>query len=453
MLEGFKTNSEGKIMKKSVRAILGLQHVIAMFGATVLVPLLTGLNPGVALFTAGVGTLLFHFVTKKKVPVFLGSSFAFIPVIIAVASLYGKFGTAEYAEGLRYAQGGIIVAGLLYILMSVLIMIFGVDKIKSFFPPVVTGPMIVVIGLILCPTALEMAASNWIVAIITLSTVIIVSVFGKGMWKIIPILCGVVVGYTASIAMNLVDFAPVVNASWVQLPKFSTPKFDISAVAIIAPVVLATFMEHIGDITTNGAVVGKNFFKDPGLHRTLLGDGLATLIAGLLGGPANTTYGENTSVLAVTKVYDPSILRLAAVFAITMSFVGKIGAILLTIPAAVMGGVSIILFGMIASVGIRTIADSDIDFGNNRNLIITSLILVVGIGTEILKMKSGLFLADGTQAFTGMVGIRITDSIQIVGLSLAAVIGIVANKVLPEHISATKSKKKETIEDLNLETA
>lgn len=453
MLEGFTINNGEKITKKSVRGILGVQHVIAMFGATILVPLLTGLNPGVALFSAGLGTLIFHFVTKKKVPVFLGSSFAFIPVIIAVASMYGSFGSAEYAVGLQYAQGGIIVAGGLYILMSGLILVFGADKIKSFFPPVVTGPMIVVIGLVLCPVALEMASSNWLIAIITLSTVVAVSVFGKGMWKVVPILCGVVAGYIASALMGVIDYTAISQANWIQVPQFTLPKFDLAAIAVIAPVVLATFMEHIGDITTNGAVVGKNFFKDPGLHRTLLGDGLATMVAGFIGGPANTTYGENTSVLAVTKVYDPSILRLAAVFAITMSFVGKIGAILLTIPAAVMGGVSIVLFGMIASVGIRTIANADIDFNNNRNLIITSLILVIGIGTEILKIKSGLFLADGSQAFTGSIGIKITDSIQIVGLSLAAIIGIVSNKILPESIAVSTSEKEEMIEALKVETA
>jgi uracil permease len=433
MLEGFSTE-KGTFKKRSMRGVLGIQHVIAMFGATVLVPLLTGFNPAVALFCAGLGTLLFHLVTKKKVPVFLGSSFAFIPVIIAVASMYGAFGTEGYKEGLQYAQGGIIVAGLLYILMSGLIMIFGVEKIRSFFPPVVTGPMIVVIGLILCPVALEMASSNWTVAIITLGTVIGVSVFGKGMWKIIPILCGVVVGYIAALFFGLVDFGAINQASWVQVPAFQMPKFSLAAIAMIAPVVLATFMEHIGDITTNGAVVGKNFFEDPGLHRTLLGDGLATMMAGFLGGPANTTYGENTSVLAVTKVYDPSILRLAAVIAMGMSFVGKFAAILQTIPVAVMGGVSIVLFGMIASVGIRTIASADIDFSNNRNLVIVSVILVAGIGTEILKIKSGLFTADGVQAFAGSMGIQITDNIQIVGVSLAAIIGIVINKILPENL-------------------
>lgn len=405
--------SKGKDAGK--KGILAIQHVIAMFGATILVPILTGLNPAVALFAAGCGTLLFHLVTKGKVPVFLGSSFAFIPVITAVASKYGS---------LSYAQGGIIVAGGLYLVLSLLIMLFGVDKIKSFFPPVVTGPMIIVIGLILSPVALDMASNNWLIAFIVMATVALVSIFGKGMFKVIPILCGVIVGYIVSIAMGIVDFSPVTEASLLQIPDFTLPKFSIGAIAMIAPIVLAVFMEHIGDITTNGSVVGKNFFKDPGLHRTLLGDGLATMFAGLVGGPPNTTYGENTSVLAVTKNYDPSILRIAAVLAIGMSFIGKIGAILQTIPVPVMGGVSIILFGMISSIGIRTISNANIDFSNNRNLIIISLILVAGIGSKMLTVDSN---------FTGTIGIQITDNIQIVGLSLAALIGVVANKILPDN--------------------
>lgn len=401
------------------KGILGIQHVIAMFGATVLVPILTGLNPAVALFTAGLGTLIFHFVTKKKVPVFLGSSFAFIPVIQAVANQYGD---------LSYAQGGIVVAGGLYLLFSLLIMTFGVDKIKSFFPPIVTGPMIIVIGLILSPVAIEMASANWSVALIVIATVIGVSIFGKGFFKVIPILCGVIVGYIYSAIIGIIDFTPVINASVLSVPEFTLPKFSIGAIAMIAPIVLAVFMEHIGDITTNGAVVGKNFLQDPGLHRTLLGDGLATMIAGFVGGPANTTYGENTSVLAVTKVYDPSILRLAAMIALGLSFIGKLGAILQTIPTPVMGGVSLILFGMIASVGIRTITNGKVDFSSNRNLIVSSLILVVGIGTEFVKIKQQL------GAFDGIIGIQITNNIQIIGLSLAAIIGIVVNKLLPERI-------------------
>ncbi len=402
------------------KAILAIQHVIAMFGATVLVPTITGLNPAVALFTAGCGTLLFHLVTKRKVPVFLGSSFAFIPVILAVSEKFGD---------LAYAQGGIIVAGALYLVLSLLIMLFGIDRVKSFFPPVVTGPIIIVIGLILSPVALEMASDNWLIAFVVIVTVMLVSIWGKGLLKVIPILCGVLVGYLTALILdtlnytNFIDYSIITDAQFLQIPEFTMPKFSLAAIAMIAPIVLAVFMEHIGDITTNGSVVGKNFFKDPGLHRTLLGDGLATMFAGLVGGPPNTTYGENTSVLAVTKNYNPAILRIAAVIAITMSFLGQFGAVLRTIPRPVMGGISIILFGMIASVGIKTISNADIDFTKNRNVIIMSLILVAGIGTKMLEVNS---------EFTGTIGIQLTENIQIIGLSLAAIIGIVTNKVLPE---------------------
>lgn len=396
------------------KLIMGLQHVIAMFGATVLVPMLTGLNPSVALFCAGMGTLIFHRCTKKKVPVFLGSSFAFIPVIQMVGEQYGD---------LAYAQGGIVVAGIVYVLLSLTVKIFGEEKVTSFFPPVVTGPMIIVIGLVLSPVAVQMASDNWMVSGIVLFTVIAVSIFAKGFFKVIPILIGVVTGYALSMALGYIDYGPIVDAKLLSMPAFTTPKFSFGAIALITPIVLATFMEHIGDVTTNGAVVGKNFLKDPGLNRTLLGDGLATIFAGLVGGPANTTYGENTSVLAVTKVYDPSILRIAATIAILLSFLGKFGAVLQTIPMAVMGGVSIVLFSMIASVGMRTISNAKIDYSDNRNLIISGLILVAGIGTELLKANP---------EFTGTIGIKVTENIQIVGLSLAAIIGVVANKVLPE---------------------
>lgn len=425
-MPGKKLNEVGR------KGILAFQHVIAMFGATVLVPAITGLNPAVALFTAGLGTLLFHLVTKGKVPVFLGSSFAFIPVILAVTTRFGD---------LAYAQGGIMAAGALYLVLSLLISLFGIDKVKSFFPPVVTGPIIIVIGLTLSPVAINMASGNWMVAFISVATVMVFSIFGKGIFKVIPILCGVIVGYIAAIAFGLVDFTQVAEASLFQLPAFTLPKFDIGAIAMTAPIVLAVFMEHIGDITTNGSVVGKDFFKDPGLHRTLMGDGLATMFAGLLGGPPNTTYGENTSVLAVTKNYNPAILRIAAVIAIAMSFIGTIGAILQSIPAPVMGGISLVLFGMISSIGIRTLSEAKIDFTINRNLIIMSLILVAGIGTAFLKgqqdlimemVGKGIVIPDEYLNFN-TIGIKITENIQLVGLSLAALIGIVANKILPER--------------------
>lgn len=395
------------------RFILGIQHVIAMFGATVLVPILTGLDPSIALIGAGLGTLIFHLCTKGKVPVFVGSSFAFIAVIQAVGEKFGD---------LRYAQGGIIIAGALYLLFSLIVRIFGVDRVKTFFPPIVTGPMIMVIGLSLSKVALEMASSNWFVAFVVIITVALTSIFARGFLRIIPILVGVLVGYILSAFMGLIDLTAFHEASLFAIPNFTLPIFSWSAVAIIAPVVLATFMEHIGDITTNGAVVGKNFFEDPGLHRTLLGDGLATMFSGIIGAPPNTTYGENTSVLAVTKIYDPSLLRLAAMIAVVLGFLGKFGAILQTIPAPVMGGVSVVLFSMITSVGMRTIATAKIDFSDNRNLLISGLILIIGIGSEFLSIDPN---------FKGLVGIQIGQA-QITGVSLAALVGIIVNKVLPE---------------------
>lgn len=392
--------------------ILGIQHVFAMFGATVLVPALTGLDPSVALFTAGIGTLLFHLITKGKLPIFLGSSFAFIAAIKAVVD----------TQGIAYAGGGIIVAGLLYIVLAVLVMIFGVERIRSFFPPLVTGPMIVVIGLTLSPGVIMgnivnadigTLAQRWIVVLIVVLTMVIISVFVKGFFKLVPILIGITVGYIVSIFFKFVDFSIIREAPFFSLPAFQFPKFDIRAISLIAPIAIVTFMEHIGDITTNGAVVGEDFFKDPGLHRTLLGDGVATVFAGFLGGPANTTYSENTGVLAVTKVYNPLILRVAAIFALLLSLVGKIGAILQTIPSPVMGGVSILLFGMIATVGLRTLAEADIDFTKSRNLIIISLMLVMGLsGVEF----------------------GIMEGVTISGMSLAAIIGVVLNKLLPENI-------------------
>ena len=398
----------------SKMVILGVQHVLAMFGATVLVPLLTGLNPAVALFSAGVGTILFHLITGRKVPVFLGSSFAFIAVIQIVAKDFG---------GLEYATGGILVAGALYIVLSCLVMVFGAEKIKSFFPPIVTGPMIMVIGLTLSPVIISGNILNdqlpgtlgqrWIVALSVILVMVIISVFTKGFFKLVPILFGILTGYIVSSFFGMLDFTPVQEAAWVGLPAFFLPKFSVEAVVLIAPIALVTFMEHIGDITTNGAVVGKDFFKDPGLHRTLIGDGVATMFAGLIGGPANTTYSENTGVLAVTKVYNPVILQIAAVFAILLSLVGKFGAVLQTIPAPVMGGVSILLFGMIASIGMRTISNAQLDFTKSRNLIIVSLILVMGLSGVVFPLY-------GQASLTG--------------LSLAALIGVVLNKVLPENV-------------------
>ena len=404
-----KDIDKSSIKKKGIKIIMALQHLIAMFGSTVLVPILTGLDISVALFCAGLGTLIFHLCTKRKVPVFLGSSFAFIPVIIAVGQVYGD---------LRYAQGGILVAGLIYVAMSFLIKKIGTDRLHSVLPAQVVGPMIMVIGLNLIPTAFDMAKSNIIIAAITLGTTLIVKYFGKGFISQIAILCGVAVGYTMSLVTGLVDTAAIASAQMVAVPNFTLPKFDIGAIMMIAPVVLATFMEHIGDITTNGQVVGKDFIKDPGLNRTLLGDGLATISASLLGGPANTTYGENTGVLAITKNYDPSILRLAAVFAIVLSFISKFGMTIRTIPSCVMGGISLMLFSMIALVGVKTIKRERVKM-NWKNIIVMAVILIIGFGGKILEDYFGIFI-----------GIKITDTVTMSGLSFAAIVGVILNLIL-----------------------
>lgn len=401
---------EAILFDSSKKVILALQHLIAMFGATVLVPILTGFDPSVALFTAGVGTLIFHLCTKGKVPVFLGSSFAFIPVILTVKELYNG--------DLAYAQGGIMIAGLLYVLISFTIEKIGVEKIQKYLPPQVIGPMIIVIGMNLIPNAIEMASQNFLVAGITLAVALLVNFEVKGFVSQLSILVGVVAGYIVSLGLDIVDTSAVNTASFIAIPAFRLPKFDLGAIAIIAPVVLAVFMEHIGDITTNGQVVGKDFIKDPGLNKTLLGDGLATMAAALVGGPANTTYGENTGVLAITKNYDPSILRLAAFFAIGLGFFSKVGAFLNAIPTPVMGGISVMLFSMISLVGVNTIKNSKIKF-NFKNTIVMFTILFLGLGCGIIEKKFGI-----------TIGIPIAKTVKITGLSLAAIVGVLLNAVL-----------------------
>lgn len=413
-----KENSSGVLKDNLIKGVLAFQHLIAMFGATVLVPILTGLDPSVALFSAGVGTLIFHLCTKGKVPVFLGSSFAFIPIITTVA--------AQYDGDLRYAQGGIFFAGLIYVLVSFLIKKIGLANIKKLLPAQVVGPMIMVIGLNLVPVALDMTGftslvkgqagtfNNVIVAVITLATALLVRAFAKGFLKQISILIAVVVGYIISSYLGLVSTAEIQNASLVAMPGFTLPKFDTAAILVTIPVVLAVFMEHVGDITTNGQVVGENFIEDPGLNRTLLGDGLATLAASLLGGPANTTYGENTGVLALTKNYNPAILRITAVFAILLSFIGKFGAVIRTIPTSVMGGISLILFSMIAIIGVQTIKREQVKF-NVKNVIVMGTILFIGLSASIFKLD---------------IGIPLTSTVTISGLSLAAIVGVVLNSIL-----------------------
>lgn len=409
ILSAIEKSKSRTLKEKVMRCILALQHLVAMFGATVLVPILTGLDPSVALFTAGCGTLIFHLCTKGKVPVFLGSSFAFIPVIKVVRDSYGD---------LSYAQGGMFVAGLIYVIVSLIIKKVGVGKIKAILPAQVVGPMIMVIGLNLIPTAIDMASNNWTLAIITLGVTLIIKFFGRGFTKQIAILCGVAVGYIVALIMGEVQTAEIASAAVLSVPSFTLPKFDIGAIMIIAPVVLAVFMEHIGDITTNGQIVGENFIEDPGLNRTLLGDGLATIAASLFGGPANTTYGENTGVLAVTKNYDPSILRITAVFAIGLAFIAKFGAAIRTVPQAVMGGISLMLFTMIAIVGPKTIKSEKVKFSWN-NIIVMIVILFLGLGASYVETNYNIIL-----------GIKITEEVAITGLSFAALVGVILNLVL-----------------------
>ena len=395
--------------------ILGVQHTFAMFGATVLVPLLTGLSVSTTLLCAGLGTLLFHLVTKGKVPAFLGSSFAFLGGFALVAPMADGVPNKEM---LPYACGGVVFAGLIYLLMSGLISVFGVGKIMKFFPPVVTGPIIISIGLILAPTAISNCSTNWLLAIVALATVVVCNIWGKGMVKILPILLGVLVSYVVAVFTGAVDFSSVAEASWLGLPVHASAmaKFDVSAILTIMPIALATMMEHIGDIAAISATTGKNYIRDPGLNRTLMGDGLATAMAGVLGGPANTTYGENTGVLALTKIYDPRVMRIAAAFAILLSFSPKVEAIINTVPSAIIGGVSFILYGMISAIGVRNVVENQVDFTRSRNLIIAAVILVSALGFNSI---GGLSFGIGS----------ITVSLS--GIAIAALLGIVLNAILP----------------------
>ncbi|UMB54442.1 NCS2 family nucleobase:cation symporter [Lutibacter sp. A64] len=388
------------------RVIIGIQFLFVAFGATVLVPLLINIDPSVALFTAGVGTLIFHLITKGKVPVFLGSSFAFIAPIIAATKLYGYSGTL----------GGIIAVGIVYSIVSAIIKLWGLRVIEKIFPAVVVGPVIMIIGLSLASTGVDMAKSNWPIALVVLATAIIIVTFTKGLIKLIPIFIGIVVGYIISIFTGLVDFSPVNEAAWFAFPKFTTPEFNWGAILYMIPVAIAPIIEHIGDMYAIGGVADKEFVKEPGLHRTLLGDGVATAFAGFLGGPPNTTYSEVTGAVALTKITDPRVLRIAAVTAIVFSVIGKISAILKTIPTAVLGGIMLLLFGMIASIGIRTLIDAKTDFSITRNQVIVSIILTVGIG--------------GAQIGFG--------NFSLAGIGLASVVGVILNLVLPKHSEPIK---------------
>lgn len=399
--------------------LLGLQHTFAMFGATVLVPIITGLDVSTTLLMAGLGTLLFHLITKGKVPAFLGSSFAFLGGFAAVAPRL-EDGSSNL-EMLPYACGGVVVAGLVYVVLSGLIAAFGVKRVMRFFPPIVTGPIIISIGLILAPNAVSNASTNWLLALVALLVIVICNIWGRGMIKIIPIILGIVASYIVALCMNQVDFTAFREASWIGFPvhRSAMAKFDLNAILMIMPIALATIMEHIGDMAAISATTGKNYIADPGLSRTLLGDGLATTLAGICGGPANTTYGENTGVLAMTRIYDPKVMRIAACFAIVLSFSPKIDAIINTIPTAIIGGVSIILYGMISAVGVRNIVENQVDFTKPRNLIIAAVILVSALGINFAFETNGLTFTAGNYTIT------------LSGLAVAAILGILLNAIIP----------------------
>ena len=407
--------------------LLGFQHVFAMFGATVLVPTLTGLSVSSTLLFAGLGTLLFHLLTKRKVPAFLGSSFAFLTGYATVKSLVVDSGTG--ANWIPYAGVGVACAGLLYLIVSQLFRLFGAGKVMRYFPPVVTGPIIICIGINLANSAVNNCANNWWIAILAVLIVVVFNIWGKGMLKIIPILLGVVGSYLVAALCGQVDFTPVVEAAWIGLPfAWSDTVFSLagnvdtsllaSAIAMMMPIALATMMEHIGDMCAISSTVEKNFIQDPGLHRSLLGDGLATSMAAVFGAPANTTYGENTGVLALTKVYDPRVVRLAAVIAVLFSFSPKFAALVSCMPTATIGGVSLILYGMISAVGVRNIVENQVDFTKSRNVIISALIMSLALGIN--------FSTAGAIAFQ-VGGINISLS----GLAVASLVGVLLNAILP----------------------
>ena len=410
--------------------ILGLQHMFAMFGATILVPMLTGLDVSTTLLFAGLGTLLFHLLTKGKVPAFLGSSFAFLGGYAAIAPMVDAAGNSvDNSALLPYACFGVACSGLLYLLLSLLIKLFGAGKVMRFFPPIVTGPIIIAIGLTLSQSAIDNCSADWLIAVVAIALVIVCNIWGKGMIKIVPIIIGVIGSYLLAAVLGRVDFTAVKEAAWVGVPihwnntafwafQDGNTSLLITSVITIMPIALATMVEHIGDISAISSTVGKNYIKDPGLHRTLLGDGLATIMASLFGAPANTTYGENTGVLSLTKVFDPLVIRVAAAFAILFSFSPKFAAIIGCMPTATCGGVSLVLYGMISAVGVRNIVETQVDFSKSRNVIIAALILVLSIGIN--------YSAAGAIAFhIGELNLSFS------GLAVGALVGIILNAILP----------------------
>ncbi|MBQ6374846.1 MAG: uracil-xanthine permease [Clostridia bacterium] len=402
--------------------LLGFQHMFAMFGATVLVPVLTGLPVATTLLFAGLGTLLFHFLTKGRVPAFLGSSFAFLGGYASVAAL---FNNTEALNWIPYAGVGVACAGVMYAVLSALFKSFGAQRVMRFFPPIVTGPVIICIGLCLANSAINNCEANWWIAIVAIAIVVVCNIWGKGMIKIIPILLGVVGSYVIAAIFGQVDFSGVASAKWVGFPiQWNNTVFSlfgscdggklVSAIVIMVSIAIATMIEHIGDVCAISSTVGENFVSDPGLHRTLLGDGMATALAALFGAPANTTYGENTGVLALTKVYDPAVIRIAAVLAILFSFCPKFAAIVSAMPAATIGGVSLILYGMISAVGVRNVVENQVDFTKSRNIIIAALIMGLSLGINFSSA-----------------GAIVLGPVSLSGLAVGALVGIILNAVLP----------------------
>ena len=424
--------------------VLGVQHLFAMFGATILVPLITGLDVSATLLFAGIGTLIFHLVSKMKVPAFLGSSFAFLGGYASVKQLCVAQGLTDEVA-LNYACIGVAAASLLYFVMAFLLKMFGTEKVMRFFPPVVTGPMVIAIGLTLSGSAIANCQQNWLLAITAIVIVIGTSIWGKGIVKIVPILLGVLGSYVLAAAMGEVDFSKLNEAAWVGLPidmdrtalsVAKDPNFDLIVTSIIAifPIAFATIMEHIGDMAAISATTGRNYLNDPGLNRTLMGDGLATCLSALGGGPANTTYGENTGVLALTRVYDPRVMRIAAVFAILLSFLPKFGAVIETIPSAIIGGVSFMLYGMISAIGVRNVVENKVDFTQSRNLIIAAVILVSALG----------FSSTGGITFSLPGGVTLNLS----GLAIAAIAGILLNMIIPGNDYEFESKEEPIVIDM-----
>ena len=415
---------DARTLGKPKMALLGLQHLFAMFGATVLVPVITGLSVSATLLFAGLGTLLFHFLTQWKVPAFLGSSFAFLGGYAAVTQMGTEQGLS-LAESLPYACIGVVCAGLMYFILAGLFAAFGPKKVMRFFPPVVTGPIIIAIGLCLSGSAISNCSSNWWIALLAIAIIIVCNIWGKGMIKIVPILLGVLGSYIVAACFGLCDFKAVHEAAWLGVPfkmqntafvVFQSPNWGLIVAAIIAilPISLATMVEHIGDMCAISSTTGVNYLGDPGLHRTLMGDGLATILASLFGAPANTTYGENTGVLNLTRVFDPRVIRIAACFAILLSFCPKFAALISAMPASTIGGVSLVLYGMISAVGVRNLVENHVDLTESRNVIITALILVLAIG---IKYGANDAISIG---FTSLSG-----------LAVAALVGIILNAILP----------------------